>query len=134
MDDLERLCQQRALKVYGLNSDKWGVNVQPHSGKFVYLMFREGYSQDTKGTYKLMFSLGSSANFAVYISVVEPNGRIMGLDPVDGGHHSHGYIMDKEKFSATSLFFESMHYKVLFICCSFVRLNYPDVCYMAKSI
>ncbi|XP_053468521.1 serine hydroxymethyltransferase, cytosolic-like isoform X1 [Ictalurus furcatus] len=86
VDDLERLCQQRALKVYGLDPEKWGVNVQPYSGAF--------------------------ANFAVYTSVVEPQGRIMGLDPCDGGHRSHGFKIDKEKFSATSLFFESMSYKV----------------------
>lgn len=34
MDELERLCQQRALKVYGLDPEKWGVNVQPYSGEF----------------------------------------------------------------------------------------------------
>lgn len=34
VDELERLCQQRALKVYGLDPEKWGVNVQPYSGKF----------------------------------------------------------------------------------------------------
>ncbi|XP_053084629.1 serine hydroxymethyltransferase, cytosolic isoform X2 [Pangasianodon hypophthalmus] len=86
VDELEHLCQQRALKVYGLDPEKWGVNVQPYSGSF--------------------------ANFAVYTSVVEPDGRIMGLDPCDGGHQSHGFIMDKEKFSATSIFFKSMSYKV----------------------
>ncbi|XP_058234439.1 serine hydroxymethyltransferase, cytosolic-like isoform X1 [Hemibagrus wyckioides] len=86
VDELERLCQKRALEVYGLDPEKWGVNVQPYSG--------------------------SLANFAVYISVVEPHGRIMGLDPGDGGHWSHGFILDKEKFSVASLFFESESYKV----------------------
>ncbi|KAB5531015.1 hypothetical protein PHYPO_G00136010 [Pangasianodon hypophthalmus] len=52
VDELEHLCQQRALKVYGLDPEKWGVNVRPYSGSF--------------------------ANFAVYTSVVEPDGRIMG--------------------------------------------------------
>lgn len=33
VDELERLCQARALKVYGLDPDKWGVNVQPYSGR-----------------------------------------------------------------------------------------------------
>lgn len=32
VDELELLCQKRALEVYGLDSDKWGVNVQPYSG------------------------------------------------------------------------------------------------------
>lgn len=36
VDELERLCQERALKVYGLDPDKWGVNVQPYSGRFVF--------------------------------------------------------------------------------------------------
>lgn len=39
VDELERLCQQRALKVYGLDPEKWGVNVQPYSGMFEYFMF-----------------------------------------------------------------------------------------------
>ena len=30
IDDLERLCQKRALAAYGLDPDKWGVNVQPY--------------------------------------------------------------------------------------------------------
>lgn len=32
VDELERLCQKRALEVYSLDSEKWGVNVQPYSG------------------------------------------------------------------------------------------------------
>ncbi|XP_029140314.1 serine hydroxymethyltransferase, cytosolic-like [Protobothrops mucrosquamatus] len=32
VDELERLCQKRALEAYGLDPQKWGVNVQPYSG------------------------------------------------------------------------------------------------------
>jgi glycine hydroxymethyltransferase len=28
VDESERLCQQRALEVFGLNPEEWGVNVQ----------------------------------------------------------------------------------------------------------
>ena len=55
---------------------------------------------------------GSSGNFAVYTALVEPHGRIMGLDLPDGGHLTHGFFTAKKKISATSIFFESMPYKV----------------------
>ncbi|KAL0278287.1 UNVERIFIED_CONTAM: hypothetical protein PYX00_000145 [Menopon gallinae] len=86
IDQVELLCQKRALEAFDLDPEKWGVNVQPYSG--------------------------SPANFAVYTAVVEPNGRIMGLDLPDGGHLTHGFMTQTKKISATSIFFQSMPYKV----------------------
>ena len=34
IDKIERLCQQRALEAFHLDSDRWGVNVQPYSGEY----------------------------------------------------------------------------------------------------
>lgn len=86
IDQIELLAQRRALETYGLNSSNWGINVQPYSG--------------------------SPANFEVYTALVGPHNRIMGLDLPDGGHLTHGYYTEKKKVSATSIFFESMPYKV----------------------
>ncbi|XP_066139745.1 serine hydroxymethyltransferase isoform X1 [Euwallacea fornicatus] len=86
VDKVELLAQKRALEAYRLNSENWGVNVQPYSG--------------------------SPGNFAVYTALVEPHGRIMGLDLPDGGHLTHGFFTPNKKISATSIFFESMPYKV----------------------
>jgi glycine hydroxymethyltransferase len=86
IDELELLCQQRALDLFKLDTQQWGVNVQPYSG--------------------------SPANFAVYTAVLKPHERIMGLDLPSGGHLTHGYQTTKRKVSATSVYFESMPYRV----------------------
>ncbi|ESN92662.1 hypothetical protein HELRODRAFT_95979 [Helobdella robusta] len=86
IDEIERLTQKRALQAFNLDPEEWGVNVQPLSGV--------------------------PANFAVYTALVEPHGRIMGLDLPDGGHLSHGFFTAQKKISATSIFFESMPYKL----------------------
>lgn len=87
IDQIELLCQKRALDLYKLDKNVWGVNVQPYSG--------------------------SVANFQVYNALIGPNGRLMGMDLFSGGHLSHGFkINEKIKVSATSKYFESFSYKI----------------------
>ncbi len=63
-DEVEELCQARALKLFGLGANEWHMNVQPWSG--------------------------ANANLAVYLGLVPIGGKIMGLELSSGGHLSHG--------------------------------------------
>lgn len=65
VDKIEVIAKDRALKLFGLTSSKWHVNVQPLSG--------------------------SPANLAVYVGLVPLGGKIMGMSLQDGGHLTHGH-------------------------------------------
>ena len=86
IDRVELLCQQRALDAFDLDPAEWGVNVQTLSG--------------------------SPANFQTYTALLNPHDRIMGLDLPHGGHLTHGFFTENKKISATSVFFESMPYRL----------------------
>ncbi len=63
VDQIEELARSRALQMFDLNSDEWHVNVQPHSG--------------------------TQANMAVYLSILQPGDKVMGMSLNAGGHLSH---------------------------------------------
>ncbi|KAF2278430.1 glycine hydroxymethyltransferase [Westerdykella ornata] len=86
IDEIELLCQKRALEAFGLDPEKWGVNVQCLSG--------------------------SPANLQVYQAIMRPHDRLMGLDLPHGGHLSHGYQTPQRKISAVSTYFETFPYRV----------------------
>merc|ERR1740127_350624 len=86
IDQVELLCQQRALEAFRLDPEEWGVNVQSLSG--------------------------SPANFQVYTALLETHDRILSLDLPHGGHLSHGFQTPTKKISAVSTYFESMPYRL----------------------
>ena len=87
IDQMESLCQKRALDLYKLDPTKWGVNVQPLSG--------------------------APANLYAYSAIMNVNDRLMGLDLPHGGHLSHGYRLNSgTPISFISKYFQSMPYRL----------------------
>ncbi|OIR58356.1 MAG: Glycine/serine hydroxymethyltransferase [Amphiamblys sp. WSBS2006] len=80
IDHVEKLCQDRALSLFGLDPEKWGVNVQAYSG--------------------------SPANFAVYTALLQPGEKLMGFDLSSGGHLTHGFKMSaSSKYFASAPYY-----------------------------
>ena len=86
IDQVESLCQKRALEAYRLDESLWGVNVQALSG--------------------------SPANLYVYGAILQPHERLMGLDLPSGGHLSHGYATPTKSISHVSTYYTQMPYRV----------------------
>lgn len=63
-DALEKLAQDRIIKLFRLGSD-WHINVQPYSG--------------------------SPAALAVYLALMQPGETLMGMALIAGGHLTHGH-------------------------------------------
>ncbi len=64
IDAVERCAQQRALQLFHLSAQEWGVNVQAYSGAI--------------------------ANAEIYAALLTPGDSIVALDLASGGHLSHG--------------------------------------------
>ncbi|WP_373439814.1 serine hydroxymethyltransferase [Metamycoplasma equirhinis] len=95
VDEIEKIAQERAKKLFNVNF----VNVQPYSG--------------------------SVANAAVYMSLLNPGDKVLGLSLDSGGHLSHGY-----RISFSGLFYESFSYSVN----ESGLLNYDEILKIAKEI
>ncbi len=97
-DKIENLAKSRAKKVFGLSSN-WEVNVQPYSG--------------------------SPANIAVYLALIPPGGKIMGMSLDMGGHLTHGH-----KASAVGKLWKQIPYGV---DKKTETLNYAEITKIAKK-
>ena len=86
VDQVESICRNRVLQAFKLDKNKWGVNVQPHSG--------------------------CEANLAVYNALLKAGDKIMSMYLPDGGHLSHGWQMPGKKITFVSKIFKVQFYHV----------------------
>lgn len=77
VDKIEEMAQKRACEIFGMAH----ANVQPHSG--------------------------AQANMAVFMSVLKPGDKVLGMDLSNGGHLSHG-----SPVNFSGLFFDVKSYGV----------------------
>jgi len=95
VDDAERLAIERAKQLFGAEH----ANVQPHCG--------------------------SSANLAVYLTVLQPGDTFLAMEPAHGGHLTHGL-----KANISGRLFVARHYGV---SRDNEQINYDEVAELAKQ-
>lgn len=105
VDEVERDCEQMALEAFSLDSEKWGVNVQPHSG--------------------------CPANLAVYNAVLNTGDKILAMYLPDGGHLSHGWQTKEKKITLVSKIYDVQFYRVDEGTCVF---DYHKIAQQAQKI
>ena len=86
IDQIEELCQKRALELFGLDNSEWHAWVQALGG--------------------------TAANIAVYNSVLKPGDPLMGLSGKSGGHFSHGFYTPTGLKAISNRFYNTEHYHV----------------------
>ena len=95
VDKIELLAQERASELFNVKY----VNVQPYSG--------------------------SVANAAVFMSLLNPGDKVLGLSLASGGHLSHGY-----KISFSGTFYDSYTYELN----AEGKLDYEEIEKIAKKV
>lgn len=95
IDKIELLAQERASELFNVKY----VNVQPYSG--------------------------SVANAAVFMSLLNPGDKVLGLSLASGGHLSHGY-----KISFSGTFYDSYTYELN----AEGKLDYDEIEKIAKKV